>query len=40
MPDVYEYSYDWDIYYCYENSNVLRNKLEITDKDALRAADC
>jgi len=39
MPDSYEYSYEWDIFYCYENSNVLRNKLGITDGDALRAAE-
>jgi cell filamentation protein len=39
MPDVYEYSYEWDIFYCYENSNVLRNKLNITDADALRIAE-
>ena len=39
MPDSYEYSYEWDIFYCYENSNVLRNKLGITDSDALRVAE-
>jgi cell filamentation protein len=39
MPDVYEYSYEWDVFYCYENSNVLRNKLDITDADALRVAE-
>ncbi|GHU39201.1 Fic family protein [Clostridia bacterium] len=39
MSDEYEYSYDWDIRYCYENSNVLRNKLGITDADALRTAE-
>jgi cell filamentation protein len=39
MPDSYEYSYEWDIFYCYENSNVLRNKLGITDADALRTAE-
>ena len=39
MPDLYEYSYNWDIFYCYENSSVLRNKLGITDKDALRTAE-
>jgi len=39
MPDSYEYSYEWDIFYCYENSSVLRNKLGITDGDALRTAE-
>ena len=39
MPDVYEYSYEWDIRYCYENSNVLRNKLGITNADALKIAE-
>ena len=39
MSDAYEYSYDWDISYCYENSNVLRNKLGITDAEALRIAE-
>ena len=39
MPDSYEYSYEWDIFYCYEKSNVLRNKLGITDADALRTAE-
>ncbi len=39
MPDSYEYNYEWDIFYCYENSNVLRNKLGITDADALWTAE-
>jgi cell filamentation protein len=39
MPDPYGYSYEWDVFYCYENSNVLRNKLGIADSDALRAAE-
>jgi cell filamentation protein len=39
MMDVYEYNYEWDISYCYENSNVLRNKLGITDADALNVAE-
>jgi cell filamentation protein len=39
MPDSYEYSYEWDIRYCYENSNVLRNKLGIIDADTLRTAE-
>jgi cell filamentation protein len=39
MSDEYEYSYDWDVRYCYENSNVLRNKLGIIDADALHTAE-
>jgi cell filamentation protein len=39
MLDEYEYSYDWDIRYCYENSNVLRNQLDIIDADALHTAE-
>jgi len=39
MSDVYEYSYEWDISYCYENSNVLRNKLGITDAENLQVAE-
>ena len=39
MPDINEYSYEWDIFYCYENSNTLRNTLGITDGDALRTAE-
>jgi cell filamentation protein len=39
MSDEYEYSYDWDVRYCYENSNVLRNKLGITDAVALHTAE-
>ena len=39
MPDGREYSYEWDVFYCYENSNVLRNKLGITDANALRIAE-
>ena len=39
MPEIYEYSYEWDIFYCYENSSVLRNKLGIIDAKALRIAE-
>ena len=39
MPSSYEYSYEWDIFYCYKKSNVLRNKLNITDADALLTAE-
>jgi cell filamentation protein len=40
MSDEHEYSYDWDAHYCYENSNVLRNKLGITEATALHTAEC
>ncbi|MDR0841722.1 MAG: Fic family protein [Christensenellaceae bacterium] len=39
MSDEYEYSYKWDIRYCYENAHVLRNKLGITEADALHTAE-
>jgi cell filamentation protein len=39
MSDIYEYSYDWDVRYCYEKSNVLRNKLGITDASELLTAE-
>jgi cell filamentation protein len=35
----YEYSYEWDIRYCYEKSNVLRNKLGLTDSGMLQEAE-
>lgn len=35
----YEYSYEHDIKYCYDSWNVLRNKLNILDADALRIAE-
>jgi len=35
----YEYSYEWDVRYCYENSNVLRNKLGLTDSGILHEAE-
>lgn len=35
----YSYEYQWDMEYCYPNSNVLRNKLNITDSEALAAAE-
>jgi len=39
MFDKYDYDYEWDVHYCYENSNVLRNKLNITDAAALHTAE-
>lgn len=35
---IYDYEYEWDKYYCYPNSSVLINKLNITDaKELFRA---
>ena len=39
MSDMYEYSYTWDARYCYPNSNVLKNKLGITEAEALHVAE-
>jgi len=36
---MYEYDYVWDVRYCYENSNVLRNKLGLTDSEKLHEAE-
>ena len=38
MISDYSYSYEWDREYCYPDSNVLINKLNIHDADALRIA--
>lgn len=35
----YSYEYEWDLEYCYPNSNVLMNKLNITDAGALATAE-
>ena len=35
----YSYDYEWDIEYCYPNSNVLKNKLNITNSDDLATAE-
>lgn len=35
----YSYDYEWDKQYCYPHSFVLKNKLDITDKDALSVAE-
>ncbi|MEG2199414.1 MAG: cell filamentation protein Fic, partial [Anaerovorax sp.] len=39
MNKDYSYGYAWDERYCYPNSNVLKNKLGITDADQLRTAE-
>lgn len=39
MMSDYSYSYEWDHEYCYPDSNVLINKLNIHDADALRVAE-
>lgn len=36
---LYDYEYEWDKYYCYPNSNVLKNKLNITDSGELLIAE-
>lgn len=35
----YSYDYEWDIEYCYPDSNVLINKLNITNSDDLSVAE-
>ena len=35
----YDYEYEWDSYYCYPNSYVLKNKLGITNAEALKTAE-
>lgn len=35
----YSYDYEWDVEYCYQNSNVLINKLNITDSEDLSVAE-
>lgn len=39
MSKDYNYSYEYDIRYCYPNSNVLKNKLGIKDLDKLKEAE-
>lgn len=39
MMHDYSYSYQWDREYCYPESNVLINKLNIQDADALHTAE-
>ena len=35
----YSYDYEWDVEYCYQDSNVLINKLNITNNDDLSVAE-
>ena len=39
MIKDYSYDYEWDSEYCYPNSNVLINKLNIQDAEALSVAE-
>lgn len=39
MMRDYSYSYEWDTEYCYPESNVLINKLNIQDADSLHTAE-
>jgi len=39
MTDKYEYDYEWDKKYCYQNSFVLINKLNVTDGESLQIAE-
>lgn len=39
MDKNYYYEYEWDKYYCYPHSQVLKNKLNITDAEELYAAE-
>lgn len=39
MSDQYNYEYEWDSKYCYPNSYVLKNKLNITDAKAFSVAE-
>ena len=39
MSGEYYYEYEWDIKYCYPNSYVLKNKLNIKDQAELESAE-
>jgi cell filamentation protein len=39
MRNEYYYEYEYDIYYCYPGSFVLKNKLNIRNEDELKAAE-
>lgn len=39
MGRNYRHKYEHDVRYCYLGSNVLKNKLNITDKDILEEAE-
>lgn len=39
MSGFYNYEFDWDSKYCYPNSNVLKNKLSLTNEEDLATAE-
>jgi cell filamentation protein len=39
MKDKYYYEYEWDSDYCYPNSHILKNKLNITNQHELEEAE-
>lgn len=39
MNSDYSYEYEYDSFYCYQNSFVLKNKLNITDEEELKKAE-
>lgn len=39
MNEDYSYTYNWDSEYCYPNSDILKNKLNIKDKHKLNVAE-
>jgi cell filamentation protein len=39
MPDIYYYEFEYDKQYCYPNSSVLRNKLNLSDENELMIAE-
>lgn len=39
MGSDYNYGFDWDNEYCYPNSDILKNKLNIKDKERLEVAE-
>lgn len=39
MNEDYSYTYSWDSEYCYPNSDILNNKLNIKDKNKLNIAE-
>lgn len=40
MNNKYYYEYEWDSKYCYPQSHVLKNKLNITNQGELETAEC
>ncbi|GKH54629.1 hypothetical protein CE91St58_20140 [Lachnospiraceae bacterium] len=39
MGRNYRHEYEYDVRYCFPGSNVLKNKLNITDRDILEEAE-